>query len=1084
MKSFKTRYLSSAVAAAVASTLPTLVSAQDESADLEEVVVTGIRSSLKNAIDIKRKNVGVVDAITAEDIGKFPDGNLAESLSRIVGVAIDRSNVEGSKVAVRGLGPEFNLVTLNGRQMPTVPGMWGGGRSFDFGDISSHGVSAVEVYKSANAVLPSGGLGATINMVTTKPLEVGKTVGSFAVKAMIDTENEVGDEVTPEVDFVFSTLGEDYNGGTWGLSFSGTHQVRHNREEGTNEITWNPSTEENYLPPQAVVTSTSLREDGAFFYPRNLVYKHKDNERVRNNFQTAFQYELGRVRATLDYTYSNVDFRSTGVEHGAWFSGWNARNVTINENGAAIYSDDVGQAGKGREYFNNIIWGGDVNRNNSLGLNLDFQITEDLNITLDMHNSSATKKGTGLDNNIMFSNARWSSAGSKTDGTGPFGPVGGARMGTATFDFTGMIPILDYTAFDENDLQNGITTPRELVASDLAPVESIMNYQEKTNFMDQIQLIGTWDNNMGLVHESLTRVKFGYSQVNQKFRRAKAQEKLLQGKLEDGNPDFWNNALTPDFIFTKVNKDNYLGSGSDVYYFTVSIEDAINSIQRDGYLKYDDAGLAYWNVARAENWPCGTVDDAQGQGLYSYETQSRTDTRGVLCAGDYDSNDIVEESIEALFVNVYFEHTTKKGQPLNVELGLRYEQVDQESTGTTRLPVATTWCLFADGNPDYDCNFFGMLMGDPEVFSDTGEGDYFLPNLNGSFEFAENQIFRFAVSKTNSRPDLEQMRATVDVTPFSFQYPTAIIKGNPDLQPYEAKNLDLAYEYYYAEGSYFAVNYFRKDIEGYHGSQNGSGMFNGVTDIGQSQFFLDLLEQSQNYQDDNASSGAEKMCQVFSWSCGVGEEGRTNGFAWILAHDDGGAWWQYDWSYDGDRPYIPSTGISGQNNIFVSTDGDPYYMFSIFKPVNKYSGTLDGFEIALQHLFEDSNWGFLANMTLVSGDTDVDPARIGEQFALPGFGDAGNLSVFYEDDQFSARLSYNLRGETYAGQGEYNPLFIEERGQLDFSASYEFNENSSVFFEAQNLTKENVRLYSRYEEMLFLYQDHGSIFRAGFRYKL
>ena len=1051
-----------------------------EEAAVEEVVVTGIRSSLKNAIDIKRKNVGVVDAITAEDIGKFPDGNLAESLSRIVGVAIDRSNVEGSKVAVRGLGPEFNLVTLNGRQMPTVPGMWGGGRSFDFGDISSHGVSAVEVYKSANAVLPSGGLGATINMVTTKPLEVGKTVGSFAVKAMIDTENEVGDEVTPEVDFVFSTLGEDYNGGTWGISFSGTHQVRHNREEGTNEITWNPSTIENYLPPQAVVTSTNQREDGAFFYPRNLVYKHKDNERVRNNFQTAFQYELGRVRATLDYTYSNVDFRSTGVEHGAWFSGWNARNVTINENGAVIYSDDVGQVGKGREYFNNIIWGGDVNRNSSLGFNFDFQVTEDLNLTLDMHNSSATKKGTGLDNNIMFSNARWSSANSKTDGSGPFGPVGGARMGTATFDFTGMIPILDYTAFDENDMYNNITTPRELVASDLAPVESIQNYQEKTNFMDQIQLIGTWDNNMGLIHESLTRVKFGFSEVNQKFRRAKAQEKLLQGKLEDGNPDFWNNALTPDFIFTKVNKTDYLGSGSDVYYFTVSIEDAIKSMERDGYLKYSDPSqaLAYWNIARAENWPCGTADDAQGQGLYSYDTQSRTDTRGILCAGDFDSNDIVEETIRALFVNVYIEHTTKKGQPLNLEFGLRYEEVDQESTGTTALPIATTWCLFRDGNPDYDCNFFGMLTGEPEVFSETGEGDYFLPNINGSFEFAENQIIRFAASKTNSRPDLEQMRATVDTTPYSPLYPVAIVKGNPNLQPYEANNFDLAYEYYYAEGSYFALNYFRKDIDGYHGSANSSGEFNGVTDISQSDFFLDLIARSE------AEDGANVMCQTFSWSCGVGEDGRINGFAWILAHDDGGNWAQYDWSYEGDQPYIPSTGISGQNNIFISADGDPYYRFSIFKPVNKYSGTLDGFEIALQHLFEDSNWGFLANMTLVRGDTDVDPARIGEQFALPGFGDAGNLSVFYEDDQFSARLSYNLRGETYAGQGEYNPLFIEERGQLDFSASYEFNENSSVFFEAQNLTKENVRLYSRYEEMLFLYQDHGSIFRAGFRYKL
>ena len=71
---------------------------------IEEVVVTGIRRSLQNAIDIKRNNVGIVDAITAEDFGKFPDGNLAESLARVVGVGIDRSNVEGARVAVRGFG--------------------------------------------------------------------------------------------------------------------------------------------------------------------------------------------------------------------------------------------------------------------------------------------------------------------------------------------------------------------------------------------------------------------------------------------------------------------------------------------------------------------------------------------------------------------------------------------------------------------------------------------------------------------------------------------------------------------------------------------------------------------------------------------------------------------------------------------------------------------------------------------------------------------------------------------------------------------------------------------------------------------
>ena len=85
--------------------LSVYVSAQDsDTTDVEEVVVKGIKSSLKDAINIKRSNVGVVDALTAEDLGKFPDGNLAEALSRLVGVTTERSNDEGTKVTVRGLG--------------------------------------------------------------------------------------------------------------------------------------------------------------------------------------------------------------------------------------------------------------------------------------------------------------------------------------------------------------------------------------------------------------------------------------------------------------------------------------------------------------------------------------------------------------------------------------------------------------------------------------------------------------------------------------------------------------------------------------------------------------------------------------------------------------------------------------------------------------------------------------------------------------------------------------------------------------------------------------------------------------------
>jgi TonB-dependent receptor len=167
-----------AIAVSLASPLAPIpmVYAQDQEQLINEIVVSFIRRSSRDAIEIKRSNTGVMDAISAEDFGRFPDGNLAESLARVPGIAIDRSNVEGQTIAVRGFGPEFNLVTLNGRQMPTVPGQYGGGRSFNFGDIASPGISSVEVFKGNNLTLPSGGIGSTVNMVTTRPLNIEGTL--------------------------------------------------------------------------------------------------------------------------------------------------------------------------------------------------------------------------------------------------------------------------------------------------------------------------------------------------------------------------------------------------------------------------------------------------------------------------------------------------------------------------------------------------------------------------------------------------------------------------------------------------------------------------------------------------------------------------------------------------------------------------------------------------------------------------------------------------------------------------------------------------------------------------------------------
>ena len=193
-----------ALALGVSAASPVLAQSDDGQV-IEEIVVTGIRGSLAASADIKRNASGVVDAISAEDIGKFPDTNLAESLQRITGVSIDRARGEGQKVTVRGFGPQFNLVTLNGRQMPTHGGGAGSpqNRSFDFADLASEAVSAVEVYKTSRADLPTGGMGATINIKTTKPLEAPGRVMSFGVKAVNDTSTDVGDNFTPEFSGIY-----------------------------------------------------------------------------------------------------------------------------------------------------------------------------------------------------------------------------------------------------------------------------------------------------------------------------------------------------------------------------------------------------------------------------------------------------------------------------------------------------------------------------------------------------------------------------------------------------------------------------------------------------------------------------------------------------------------------------------------------------------------------------------------------------------------------------------------------------------------------------------------------------------------
>ena len=957
----------------------------DESG-IEEVVVTGIRRSLEDAISIKRNNVGIVDAITAEDFGKFPDGNLAESLARVVGVGIDRSNVEGARVAVRGFGPELNLVTLNGRQMPTVPGQYEGGRSFNFGDISSHGVAAVEVYKSVNSMLPSGGIGAAVNMVTTKPLDIPGTLTSASINTLHDSSSKESSNPL-EAAFVHSS-----NKGNWGYSISGSIQERNNREEGTRESNWltveDMAVIEGYSRVDknaAGISNGNKRSDGKTFYQEPTAYLIKDNDRERVNAQATVQYEFESAVATLDYTFSKVDFSSNGQMFGSWLGGWGTTAGTINSNG--VYTDVIVE---GRGYDHQLIWGNTESENNSLGFNLAIQHSDALSFEIDYHNSSAEKLGTELPNEMGF----------VTPADATITHTNGGPSGINTFSYS-----KDFTV---NDFSHSGLYYRDA---------------SKENEMQQLQLKGEW---LNLEGGFLKSVQFGISTNESEFSDVRSELVTPLAPVVAASSSLFSKTSMNGFM------DGFVSNWGSRYYFAIDPQAAKNA----------------WQV-----------------------------NVGLFDSGPVDTNDRVEENLDSIFVQADMEFTVND-KPLLVVAGLRYEEAEVVSTGLESTPTNIRWDMIQG---------LTYLTGGAVDSPKTGSNDMLLPQVAMSYALEEDQIIRFSASRSMARPSLQDMRSSLTFANKDFFTPTAS-GGNPGLEPLKSTNFDLAYEWYYAEGSYFSVNYFFKEIEDFISSEISTGNLYGLTNPA----YSEIGQYAQNCVNAWDAAGrpdtgfpgewgsndcvSQQALWAQSWMTPQQHMGWvalamsrgidvSSGFPYGACDYDG--WWRCEPGY-----------IDGASN-------DPAANFQITRPANLETGDVDGFEIVLQHLFGETGFGAQFNATIVNGgDVDVDTSKIGRQFILPGLGDSGNASVFYEDEKITARIALNRRGETIVGFGNYDqPLYVMERDQIDASFSYRINKNATVFVDGQNLNDENTRLFARHPEMLFLAQDHGPIYRLGFRYK-
>lgn len=293
------------LSAAIFVSLPAMLLAQEgpaapprEDAKELDAIVVSYRASLNKALDMKRAEVGQVDVIVAEDIGKFPDLNLAESLQRIPGVAITRDAGEGRNISVRGLGPQFTRIRINGMEALATGGgtdSSGGanrGRGFDFNVFASDLFNSITVRKTSSAEVDEGSLGATVDLRTARPFDYD---GFTAVASGQASYGDLSGDVNPRTAALFSNTWGD---GRFGALLSIAQSERDLVEEGHSTVRWSPSTANGNF---AASSPFSEARGASVFHPRLPRYGVIEHSQERLGATLALQWQVS------DDTLLNLD---------------------------------------------------------------------------------------------------------------------------------------------------------------------------------------------------------------------------------------------------------------------------------------------------------------------------------------------------------------------------------------------------------------------------------------------------------------------------------------------------------------------------------------------------------------------------------------------------------------------------------------------------------------------------------------------------------------------------------------------------------------------------------------------------------
>jgi len=675
--------------------------------NLDTVNVTGYRASVEKALDIKRSESGVVDAIVAEDIGKFPDLNLAESLQRIPGVVITREAGEGRNISVRGLGPDFTRVRINGMEALTTVGAGdqsGGtnrGRGFDFNVFASDLFSQLIVRKTASADIEEGSLGATVDLRTARPFDYDGF--TFAASGQA-SYNGMAEKADPRLSALISNTFAD---GTFGALLSVAYSERQALEEGSNTGRWaNGPSNGNFsaASPFAAARAADV------FHPRFPRYVQMEHEQKRLGVTGSLQWKPNdATEFSLDALYSKIDATRDEqyIEAISFSRGTSTTPRLVGKPSTIVKNGEIRDNALLYGEFDNV----DIRTENrhdewstefkQLSLNGQHRFGDDFTLSGKI-GISRSKHENPVQTTVIMD---------KYDVKG------------YSYDYRGnsRFPIINY----------GID-PTDPSGWELAEIRLRPQYVD--NDFDTGQLDFNWNISPGF------RLKGGVLAKDYTFKTTE-----LRRASELAVPNFADGTkIVPVDLTSQAGLKGIQGSPSN---WVVPDLDAI----ADQFDIYSNSGT-FAVAPRANN-------------VRSVEEKDR----GAWLMGEF---------------------STELGSlPLSGNFGVRYVRTKQSSTGLSTLSNGTAQTTVS------------------RSYDDT------LPSFNLVAEVTPDFLIRLGAAKVMSRPGLGSLTpgATVAVAGGA----RTISSGNPTLDPIRATNVDLGFEWYFAEGAMAGIGLFYKDIESF-----------------------------------------------------------------------------------------------------------------------------------------------------------------------------------------------------------------------------------------------------------------------------